>query len=160
LQQPVAVDLRSVVSALRINDDLERIGDLAVNIGEAAQSYVRHAPVKPLIDLPRMGQLALTMLKEGLDAFIAKDVVLSCNVRQREAWAGALPDKIVRELVTFMMGDSRTIDPATDVILAARHLEGGGAHATNIAEDVIFVGEARDIRQGSRGGVTPREPPP
>ncbi len=74
LYQPVAVDLRTIVSALKINDDLERVGDLVVNIGEAAQRYLLHPPVKPLIDLPRMGELALKMLREALDAFVSKDV--------------------------------------------------------------------------------------
>ena len=77
LQQPVAGDLRTVVSAFKINADLERVGDLAVNIGEASQRYVRHPPVKPLIDLPRMGELALKMLREALDAFVTKDVGLA-----------------------------------------------------------------------------------
>jgi phosphate transport system protein len=146
LYQPVAVDLRTIVSALKINDDLERVGDLVVNLGEAAQRYLLHPPVKPLIDLPRMGELALKMLREALDAFVSKDVSAARRVLMQDDWLDALKDQILRELLTFMLGDSRTIEPGMDLILMSRHLERVGDHATNIAEDVIFIVEARDVR--------------
>ena len=149
LQQPVAVDLRTVVSVLKINADVERVGDLAVNIGEASQRYLRRPPVKPLIDLPRMGELALKMLGEALDAFVTKDAGVAKAVLAQDAWLDALKSQIFRELLTYMLGDPRTIESSVQLILISRHLERVGDHATNIAEDVIFMVEARDIRHRS-----------
>ena len=153
LNQPVAVDLRTIVSILKINADLERVGDLAVNIGEAAQRYLAHQPVKPLIDLPRMGELALKMLREALDAFVSKDVTLAHRVLRQDDWLDALKDQILRELLTYMLGGRHKIEPSIDLILVSRHLERVGDHATNIAEDVIFIVEARDVRHRSLGPI-------
>src|SRR5262245_1905934 len=149
LQQPVAVDLRTIVSVLKINSDLERVGDLAVNIGEAGQRYLRHPPVKPLIDLPRMGDLALKMLRESIEALVTTDVALAKRVLMKDEWLDALKDQIFREVLTYMLGDPRTIEPGVELILVARHLERVGDHATNVAEDVIFIVEARDVRHRS-----------
>jgi phosphate transport system protein len=151
LHQPVAVDLRTVVSVLKINADLERVGDLAVNIAEAGQRYLRHGPVKPLIDLPRMGDLALKMLRQALDAFVAMDVGLAKSVLRQDDWLDALKDQILRELLTYMLGNPRVIEHGVDLILISRHLERVGDHATNIAEDVIFIVEARDVRHRGNG---------
>ena len=156
LHQPVAVDLRTVVSALKINADLERVGDLAVNIAEAAERYILHPPVKPLIDLPRMGELALKMLREALDAYVSRDVGLAQEVLRQDDWLDALKDQIFRELLTYMLGDRQTIEPAVDLILISRHLERVGDHATNIAEDVIFIVEARDVRHRTAGPIATR----
>jgi phosphate transport system protein len=153
LYQPVAVDLRTIVSVLKINADLERVGDLAVNIGEAAQRYLSQPPVKPLIDLPRMGHLALKMLREALDAFVSRDVSLAQTVLTQDDWVDAFKNQIFRELLTYMLGDRRTIEPSVDLILISRHLERVGDHATNIAEDVIFIVDARDVRH--RAGPIP-----
>jgi phosphate transport system protein len=153
LNQPVAVDLRTIVSILKINADLERVGDLAVKIGEAAQRYLAQQPVKPLIDLPRMGALALKMLREALDAFVSKDVTLAHRVLQQDDWLDALKDQILRELLTYMLGGRHKIEPSIDLILVSRHLERVGDHATNIAEDVIFIVEARDVRHRSLGPI-------
>ena len=158
LYQPVAIDLRTIVSVLKINADLERIGDLAVNIGEAAQRYLLHPPVKPLIDLPRMGELALKMLREALDAFVSRNVALAQTVLSQDDWLDAFKNQIFRELLTYMIGDSRTIEPAVDLILVSRHLERVGDHATNIAEDVIFIVEARDVRHRSAGSISSASP--
>jgi phosphate transport system protein len=149
LHQPVAVDLRTIVSVLKINADLERVGDLAVNIGEAGQRYLRHPPVKPLIDVPRMGELALRMLREAIDAFVTSDVALAKGVLSQDDWLDALKNQIFRELLTFMLGDPRIVEPSVELILISRHLERVGDHATNVAEDVIFIVEARDVRHGS-----------
>jgi phosphate transport system protein len=149
LQQPVAVDLRIIVSAFKINADLERVGDFAVNIGEASQRYLLHPAVKPLIDLPRMAELALKMLREALDAFTSRDARLAEQVLAQDDWLDALKNQILRELLTYMLGDSRTIEPSIDLILISRHLERVGDHATNIAEDVIFIVEGRDVRHSS-----------
>ena len=146
LHQPVAVDLRLIVAAMKINDDLERVGDLAVNIAEAGRRYIGHAPVKPLIDLPRMAEIAGGMLRDAIKAFIAKDAALCRDVLLRDDEVDALKDQIFRELLTYMLQDPGTIEPALDLILISRHLERIGDHATNIAEDVIFIVSARDVR--------------
>jgi phosphate transport system protein len=146
LHQPMAVDLRTVVAAFKINGDLERIGDLAVNVAEAAERYIAHAPVKPLIDLPRMGEMAERMLREALQAFVVDDAAAAKRVLAQDDGLDALKNQIVRELLTYMLGDPRTIEPGIDLILVSRHLERIGDHATNIAEDVIFIVEARDVR--------------
>jgi phosphate transport system protein len=157
LYQPVAVDLRTIVSVLKINADLERVGDIAVNIGEAGQRYLQHPPVKPLVDVPRMGVLALKMLRESLDAFVTMDASLAKSVLRQDDWLDALNDQILRELLTYMLGNQRVIEPGVDLILISRQLERVGDHATNIAEDVIFIVEARDVRHRSSAGFPPVE---
>jgi phosphate transport system protein len=149
LYQPMAVDLRTIVSVVKINADLERVGDLAVNIAEAAQRYIQHPPVKPLIDLPQMGQLAQQMLHDALDAFVTRSVPKAQLVLSEDDRLDALKDQIFRELLTYMLGNPKTIEPGIDLVLIARHLERVGDHATNIAEDVIFIVDARDVRHGS-----------
>jgi phosphate transport system protein len=146
LRQPMAVDLRTIVSAVKINSDLERIGDLAVNVAEAAERYLTHSPVKPLIDLPRMGEMAQEMLHDALHAFVDGNAGAALAVLARDDELDALKSQVVRELLTYMLGDPRTIEPGIDLILVSRHLERVGDHATNIAEDVIFIVEARDVR--------------
>ncbi len=146
LHQPMAADLRGIVAAVKINTDLERVGDLAVNIAEAAKRYLRHAPVKPLIDIPRMGDIAQRMLRDALDAFVRRDTDLAETVLAADDQLDALKTQIFRELLTFMLSDPGTIEPALDLILISRHLERIGDHATNIAEDVIFMVSARDVR--------------
>jgi phosphate transport system protein len=146
LHQPMAIDLRTIVAAVKINGDLERVGDLAVNIAEAADRYVSHPPVKPLIDLPRMGTLAQTMLRQALDAFVSQNIQAAQDVLTQDDALDGLKDQLFRELLTYMLGDTRTIEPGIDLILISRHLERIGDHATNIAEDVIFIVEARDVR--------------
>jgi phosphate transport system protein len=146
LYQPVAVDLRTIVSTVKINSDLERVGDLAVNIAEAGQRYVGHPPVKPLIDLPRMSDMAQSMLRDALDAFVSRSVAAARGVLTQDDFLDDLKNQIFRELLTYMLGDPRTIEPCIELVLIARHLERVGDHATNIAEDVIFIVEGRDVR--------------
>jgi phosphate transport system protein len=146
LHQPMAADLRAIVAAVKINTDLERVGDLAVNIAEATKRYVEHPPVKPLIDIPRMGDIAQGMLRDALDAFVRRDIQLAEAVLAADDALDALKTQIFRELLTFMLSEPSTIEPALDLILISRHLERIGDHATNIAEDVIFMVTARDVR--------------
>ena len=146
LHQPMAADLRAIVAAVKINTDLERVGDLAVNIAEAAKRYLQHPPVKPLIDIPRMGDIAQRMLRDALDAFVRRDTKLAEAVLAADDTLDALKTQIFRELLTFMLSEPSTIEPALDLILISRHLERIGDHATNIAEDVIFMVSARDVR--------------
>ena len=146
LHQPMAVDLRAIVSAVKINTDLERVGDLAINIAEAARRYASQPPVKRLIDIPRMAALAQTMLRDALDAFVRRDIDLAQQVLNEDDKLDSLKTQIFRELLTYMLQDTGTIEPALDLILISRHLERIGDHATNVAEDVIFMVSARDVR--------------
>jgi phosphate transport system protein len=146
LHQPMAADLRAIVAAVKINTDLERVGDLAVNIAEAAKRYAVHPPVKQLIDIPRMGDIAQTMLRDALDSFVRRDTALAQQVLNEDDRLDALKTQIFRELLTYMLQDPGTVEPALDLILISRHLERIGDHATNIAEDVIFMVSARDVR--------------
>ncbi len=153
LHQPMAADLRVIVAAVKINTDLERVGDLAVNIGEAGKRYLRHAPVKPLIDIPRMGELAQSMLRDALDAFVRRDMALAEAVLAADDTLDALKTQIFRELLTYMLQEPATIEPALDLILISRHLERIGDHATNVAEDVIFILSAKDVRHTGSGAA-------
>ncbi len=150
LHQPMAVDLRAIVSAVKINTDLERVGDLAINIAEAARRYAQHPPVKKLIDIPRMASIAQSMLRDSLDAFVRQDTELAQQVLNEDDKLDDLKTQIFRELLTYMLQDQTTIEPALDLILISRHLERIGDHATNIAEDVIFIVLARDVRHHAR----------
>ncbi len=146
LHQPVAADLRAVMAAVKINTDLERVGDLAVNIAEAAKRYAMHPPVKKLIDIPRMAEIAQAMLRDALDSYVKGDIALAQHVLNEDDKLDALKTQIFRELLTFMLQDMHTIEPSLDLILVSRHLERIGDHATNVAEDVIFMVSARDVR--------------
>jgi len=131
---------------VKINSDLERIGDLAVNIAEAADRYVSHAPVKPLVDLPQMAKLAVSMLHQALEAFVSEKIALAQSVLAEDDVLDNLKDQVFRDLLQIMIREPQTVEPGLDLILISRHLERVGDHATNIAEDVIFIVEARDVR--------------
>ncbi len=146
LHQPMAVDLRAIVSAVKINTDLERVGDLAVNIAEAAGRYLEHPPVKELIDIPRMADIAQDMLRDALDAYVRRDLALARRVLDRDDELDLLKTLVFRELLTHMLRNQETIEPSLDLILVSRHLERIGDHATNVAEDVIFMVSAKDVR--------------
>jgi phosphate transport system protein len=146
LYQPMATDLRAIVAAVKINSDLERVGDLAVNIAEAATRYVTHPPVKKLIDIPQMGDIAQSMLRDSLDSYVKRDTTLAQHVLNEDDELDGLKTQVFRELLTYMLHDPSTVEPALDLILISRHLERIGDHATNIAEDVIFMVSALDVR--------------
>ncbi len=153
LHQPMAADLRAIVAGVKINTDLERVGDLAVNIAEAVRRYLLHPPVKQLIDIPRMADIAQRMLRDALDSFVRRDVALAEAVLNEDDKLDALKTQVFRELLTYMLQDPGTIEPGLDLILISRHLERIGDHATNIAEDVIFMVSARDVRHHPPGHV-------
>jgi phosphate transport system protein len=146
LYQPVAADLRAIISAVKINTDLERVGDLAVNIAEATARYQGQPPVKPLIDIPRMAAIAQAMLCDSLDAFVRGDLDVAQKVLDRDDELDALKTLVFKELLDFMLRDRMTVAPSLNLILISRHLERIGDHATNIAEDVIFMVSAKDVR--------------
>jgi phosphate transport system protein len=146
LQQPMAVDLRLIAAAMKINTDLERIGDQAVNIAQNTLRLIEKPPLKPLIDIPRMAAVAEEMIRDSLDAFVRRDAALARKVLRRDDEVDAMKDHIFRVLLTYMMADPGTIERALALILVSRNLERIADHATNIAEDVIFMVEARDVR--------------
>lgn len=146
LQQPMAVDLRFILSASRINNDLERIGDQAVNIAQSALRILRHPQVKPYVDLPRMSELAEGMVRDSLNSLVRRDADLAKSVLVRDDQVDNLRDQIFRELLTYMMENSAVIYPAFELVLVTKNLERIGDHATNIAEDVIYMVVGRDVR--------------
>ena len=146
LYQPMATDLRSIVASVKINTDLERVGDLAVNIAEAARRYTSHAPVKKLVDIPQMWDIAQAMLRDALDSFVRRDTQMARQVLNEDDQLDALKTRVFRDLLTCMLADPSTVEPALDLILVSRHLERIGDHATNVAEDVIFMVSALDVR--------------
>jgi len=150
-QTPLAVDLRLITSAMKINADLERIGDQAVNVAESVLVLIPQPPLKPLIDIPRMAGIAEKMIRDALDAFVKKDAELARDVLRRDDEVDELKDQVFRELLTYMMADPGTIQRALSLILISRNLERIADHATNIAEDVIFIAEAKDVRHNAQG---------
>jgi len=146
LRQPMAVDLRFITSAMRISVELERIGDLSVNIAERTLELLKQPPLKPLIDIPRMAEIAEKMVKDSIDAFINKDDKLAKNICKRDDTVDDLNDQIFRELLTYMMQDPKTIMRAVDLILVGRHLERIADHSTNISEDVIYLVRGKTIK--------------
>jgi phosphate transport system protein len=146
LHQPTAVDLRFITTAMKIVTDLERIGDQAVNIAQRTIELNREPQLKPYIDLPRMAELAQKMVKESLDAFVARDTHQARRVCGADAEVDALKEQLFRELLTFMMEDARTIPRAIRLILISRFLERVADHATNIAEMVIYLVEGKLVR--------------
>ena len=144
--QPAGTDLRFLTMALKINSDLERMGDLAVNIAERTLELLKEPLLKPLIDIPRMAQLAQAMVKDSLDAFVRRDAALARNVCQRDDDVDRLNEQVFRELLTYMMEDPKTITRAVDLILIGRHLERIADHATNVAEDVIYLVQGKTIK--------------
>ena len=147
LRQPMASDLRFLVAGIKINSDLERIGDQAVSITLRARSLITQPEVKPLIDIPRMTRLAQEMVRKSLDAFVRRDTDLARSVIEADDEVDTLRDQVFRELLTYMMGDPSTIPRALNLILVSRHLERIADHATNIAEDVIYMVRGEDVRE-------------
>ena len=146
LHQPAAGDLRFITTAMKIVTDLERMGDQAVNIAQRALELNREPQLKPYIDLPRMAEKAQLMVKQSLDAFVARDTELARRVCGEDAEVDALKEQIFRELLTFMMEDARTIPRAIRLILISRFLERVADHATNVAEMVIYLVDAKMVR--------------
>ncbi|MBP1745529.1 MAG: phoU [Deltaproteobacteria bacterium] len=146
LRQPAARDLRFITTAIKINYDLERIGDTAVNICERVLELNQEPQLKPYIDLPTMASIVQTMVKESLDAFVKEDVQLALKVTQDDEKVDSYLDQIFRELLTYMMQDARTISRATRLLFIAKNLERMADHAVNIAELVIFMVEGKIIR--------------
>ena len=150
LHQPMAGDMRFITSAMKINSDLERQGDLAVNMAERALTLNEVAPLKPFIDIPRLAKITQEMVKVSLDSLVNRDPKLARSVCERDDEVDNLNDQIIRELISYMLEDRANIKRALDLILVSRYLERIADHATNVGEDVIYMVEGKDIRH-SRG---------
>ncbi len=146
LQQPLARDLRFITAALKISNDLERVGDHAVNIAGSALRLSEEPELKPLVDIPRMEVLATAMLREALDNFVRQDSESARRLVRRDDEVDNLNRQVFRELISFMVEDPKTISRALELILVARNLERVADLATNIAEEVVFIAEARIIK--------------
>jgi phosphate transport system protein len=146
LHQPIAGDLRFITTAMKIVTDLERIGDQAVNIAQRAIELNEEPQLKPYIDLPRMAEKAQRMVKESLDAFVARDTELARQVCANDDEVDGIKEQVFRELLTYMMSDAKTIPRAIRLMLVSRFLERVADHATNIAEMVIYMVESKMVR--------------
>jgi phosphate transport system protein len=150
LEQPVARDLRFIATALKIVKDIERIGDIAVNIAERGIELIQEPELKRLVDLPIMADAAQKILKDSLDAFVNSDAELAEKVIFNDSIVDDLYEQIFRELLTYMLEDPRSISRAIKLIFIAKHLERVGDHSANIAEMVVFLVRGQDIRHGTR----------
>lgn len=146
LDQPVAADLRFITASIKINSNLERMGDLAVNIVERALSLMHEPVSNTVVDIPRMADLVESMVRRALDAFVQKDAELARNVLLSDDGVDEMRDSIYRKLVGYMQQDPRSVPQGIDLIFVARNLERIADHATNIAEDVVFLVEGVDVR--------------
>jgi len=146
LRQPAASDLRFIATALKIVTDLERIGDLAVNIAERSIELNEEPPLKPYIDIPRMAALASSMVGRALDAFVRRDPVLAREVLGSDSAVDQLNVQLFRELLTYMIEEPKNVTRALRITFIAKYLERIADHATNIAQMVIFMTEGRDVR--------------
>jgi phosphate transport system protein len=139
LYQPEAKDLRTVTMIMKVNNDLERIGDHASSISRMAIFMADYPPIKPLVDIPKMADKVMEMLRESLDAFIKRDAQLAVEVCRKDDEVDNYEPQIVRELITFIMSDPSTLNRALRYIYVARHLERVGDLATNIAENAYYI---------------------
>ncbi len=146
LKQPMAGDLRMIVSAMKMSGELERMGDEAVNIAERAQVLLKVPLLKPLLDIPRMVTLAQNMVRDSVRSYIDQDASLAKNICERDDEVDDLYDQVFRELLTYTIADPTTIPRAMELVLISRHLERIADHATNISEDVIYQVEGRTIK--------------
>ncbi len=146
LHQPTASDLRFITTGLKITTDLERIGDNAVNICERALELNEVPQLKPYVDLPRMAEIAQSMVKDSIDAFMRNDVELAQGVIERDDEVDQLNYQIYRELLSYMAEDPHTIGPATRLLFISKYLERIADHATNIAEMVMFMVNGKVVR--------------
>jgi phosphate transport system protein len=146
LQQPVATDLRLILAVQKINNDLERIGDHAVNVAESAEWLAATPAKEPLLQIPRMAELTRTVLRHALDSFILLDPKLALTVLERDDQIDALNREMVLEVIGLIKSDARTVDGGMQIIRISRNFERVGDLATNIAEEVIFLTQARVVK--------------
>jgi phosphate transport system protein len=156
LQQPLARDLRLITMAMKISNDLERVGDHAVNIAQSVRHVSQHAVTLELAEVEEMSRISREMLSDALDAFVRGDAAAAREVLGRDDRVDSLHESVFRILVTHMMEDPRRIGPAMSLFLVSRNLERIADLATNIGEDVVFLVEGRNIKHGQREGPATR----
>jgi phosphate transport system protein len=149
--QPAAVDLRFVAAAMKITPELERIADLAVDVCERAIELNREPPLKPLIDIPRLARMAQDMVRQSLDAFVRRDAELARNVISRDDEVDLLTEQSFRELLTYMLEDSRNISRAIRLTFIGKYFERMADNATNICEMVVYLVEGKVIKHSGGG---------
>lgn len=154
MMQPAAVDLRFVAAAMKITPELERIADLAVDVCERAIELNREPPLKPLIDIPRLARIAQEMVRHSLDAFVRRDGVLAREVIARDDEADLLTEQSFRELLTYMLEDSRNISRAIRLTFIGKYFERMADGATNICEMVVYLVEGKVIKHSGSGHDT------
>jgi phosphate transport system protein len=147
--QPTAIDMRFLVAVMKITSDLERMADSAVNVAQAARQLNREPPLQTYVDLPRMSQRVQAMVRESLDAFVSRDAALAASVCREDDEVDQHYRRTFAELVEVMRHDSKSVPRALHLLLVARNFERIADHATNIAEDVIYYVEGRDIRHSA-----------
>jgi phosphate transport system protein len=150
LQQPLAVDLRLIVAILKINTDLERMGDQAVNIAQNTDRYLQHSEIKPFTDLPQMSKEVRALVREALDSFVKGSEALARDVLSKDDSVDAFKQKIFRDVLEHLKNNPADLEQGLNLILIARNLEKIGDHASNIAEDIIFAITGEDVRHGLR----------
>ncbi len=146
LQQPMAKDLRFITAAIKINTDLERMGDLAVNIAQRSVALLGRPPIKMLAEIPQAANIVESMVRNSLDAFVEREAELARSVLLSDDTVDRLRDSIHLELISVMQRDPSVVPQGVDLILVVRHLERIADHATNIAEDVLFLTKGVDVR--------------
>ncbi|XGC81661.1 phosphate signaling complex protein PhoU [Bdellovibrio bacteriovorus] len=152
-QGPVAKDLRLILSVIKINNDLERMGDQSVNISYSGKDYLGRKPIQQqLDDIKKMSEIAGRMVKGSLDSFVRGDVQQAKDILMMDDEIDALKNKVFKDAVVHMKNHGEDVEAGLDLILIARNLERLGDHATNIAEDVIFAFTGKDIRHGGKFG--------
>jgi phosphate transport system protein len=154
LRQPMANDLREVIAALKISSDLERIGDYAKNVAKRVIAISQTTPIEPVRAIPRMGRMVQTIIKDTLDAYVARDPEKALDVWRRDEEVDEMYTGLFREILTYMMEDPRTITVGTHLIFVAKNIERMGDHATNIAETIYFLSTGQRIEGGRPKGDT------
>lgn len=147
LRQPMAIDLRMIAMALKISNDLERVSDYAVSIAKRSQRLAEQPELKPALQIPRIGQSCLAMVKDVLDAYVERNADKATDVWHRDREVDELYTSLFRELVTYMLEDPRTISTCIDLLFVAKNLERIADHATNIAEKIVFIIHGAEINR-------------
>jgi len=156
LRQPMAVDLRLITASLKISSDLERIGDYAANVAKRASALSQVEPMRPVAVIPRMSQTVQGMIKDVLDAYMARDAEMALAVWRRDEEVDEIYNSLFRELLTYMMEDPRHITPCTHLLFIAKNIERMGDHATNIAETIAFLVTGTPLYEARpKGDTTP-----
>ncbi len=148
MRSPIASDLRLLIVGMKASHDLERVADEAVGIAKRVKRLAKEIPLKPYIDIPRMASIALEMLRDALDCFLDHDAEKAATIIKRDKEVDALNKQLYRELTSYMIEDQHTISRAIELMFISRSLERIADHATNIAEEMIYLVNGKDVRGG------------